>query len=147
LRTVSIEETANVLCNMAYKIEKSESDGKKAFYSLREKNVEEVVKEDNYSSVVKKVKKENITPENIGEIMLSQIPGISSVTASEIMSKFKSFPNLITALKEDESCLENFSYTNAKGQTRKMNKTILTNLKKFLKSDIYPTYNETSLPL
>lgn len=154
LRTVSIEETANVLCNMAYKIEKSESDGKKAFYSLREKNVADslkeelgLVKEENYSSVVKKVKKENITPENIGEIMLSQIPGISSVTASEIMTKFKNLPNLITALKENESCLENFSYTNTKGQTRKMNKTIVTNLKKFLKTDVYPTCNETSLPL
>ena len=38
---------------------------------------------------IKKVKKENITEDNIGEIMLCQIPGISSVTSLAIMEKFK----------------------------------------------------------
>ena len=38
---------------------------------------------------------ENVTPENIAEIMLCQIPGISSVTALAIMDKFKTIPNLI----------------------------------------------------
>ena len=41
-----------------------------------------------YSSVVKKVKKDNITADNIGEIMLCQIPGISSTTAGAIMTHF-----------------------------------------------------------
>ena len=34
--------------------------------------------EKTYTNVVHKVKKKNITPENIGEIILSQIPGIST---------------------------------------------------------------------
>lgn len=138
LRSYSLEETALIILNMAYKIQKSEAEGKKGFYSLREKTVsesvkEEIGKEENYSSVVKKVKKENITPDNIGEIMLSQIPGISSVTAGEIMNRFKNLSNLILALKEDGKCLENFSYTNTKGQVRKMSKTVITNIIKFLK--------------
>ena len=43
------------------------------------------------AEVVKKVKKENITPENIGEIILSQIPGVSSHTSQIIMNKFGSY--------------------------------------------------------
>jgi len=152
LRSYSLDETGLIILNMAYKIQKSEAEGKKAFYSLREKIVadslkDELGKQDNYSSVVKKVKKENITPENIGEIMLSQIQGISTVTACEIMERFKNLPNLINSLKENESCLENLSYTNTKGQIRKINKTVVTNIKNFLKNDVYPTYKETSLPL
>jgi len=90
--------------------------------------------EKDYCFVVKKVKKDNITPNNIGEILLSQIPGISSVSAIAIMAKFKTLPNLIIQLKENESCLQNITYINSKNQTRKINKTIVTNIIKFLKS-------------
>ena len=64
--------------------------------------------------------------------MLCQIPGISSVTAIAIMNKFKTIPNLIKEIDTDESCLKDISYTNAKGQTRKINKTSITNIVKFL---------------
>ena len=60
----------------------------------------------NYCNLVKKVKKDNITPGNIGEIILSQIPGVSSVTAIAIMSKFTSFYNLIESLQKNPGCLE-----------------------------------------
>lgn len=40
-----------------------------------------------YSHFVKKVKKDNITPENIGEIFLCQIPGINTNTAKALMAK------------------------------------------------------------
>jgi len=85
-----------------------------------------------YVNVVKKVKKENITPDNIGEIMLCQIPGISSVTALSIMDKFKTLPNLLKELEKDENCLKNISNTNVKGQTRKINKTCAANIIKYL---------------
>jgi hypothetical protein len=85
-----------------------------------------------YVSVVKKIKKDNITPDNIGEIMLCQIPGISSVTSVAIMSKFKTLPNLIIQIQENENCLKDISYTNSKNQVRKINKTCLVNLVKFL---------------
>ena len=82
--------------------------------------------------MVKKVKKENITPENIAEIMLCQIPGISSVTALAIMDKFKTLPNLIQEVQQNEDCLKDISYTNTKGQTRKINKTSVLNIVKYL---------------
>jgi len=144
MRSLNIEESALILCNMAYKINKSELEKKIPFYSnqpLKKEDhnddiINDIINEEpeNYCTVVKKVKKENITPKNIGEIMLCQIPGISSTTAIAIMDKFTTLQNLIIKIKEDENCLKNISYTNSKGQTRKVNKTALNNIITYLKN-------------
>lgn len=156
MRTFSLEETATFICNTANKLTKSETSGKKPYYENNkivskiinniieaeldgennentnvEKEKEEQCEKD-YVSVVKKVKKENITPDNIGEIMLCQIPGISSVTALAIMDKFKSIPNLIQEVQQNDECLKDISYVNTKGQTRKINKTSIVNIVKYL---------------
>ena len=156
-RSFSMEESANIICNMAYKIGKDL--GKKPFYQNKlqiEKTInvepldssssitteeiaddqdikdENVISDKDYVGVVKKVKKDNITTDNIGEIMLCQIPGISSVTAIAIMEKYKTIPNLIKELETDNECMKDLSYTNSKGQVRKINKTSLANIVKFL---------------
>lgn len=152
-RSFNLGETAIIICNMAYKLEK-DKDKKEPFYK-NNKNADNKILEDTltneetltnedtsenvidetdkqYVSVVKKVKKENITPDNIGEIMLCQIPGISSVIALTIMEQFKTLPNLITELDKNPECLKNISSTNSKGQVRKINKTALSNIVKFL---------------
>jgi ERCC4-type nuclease len=148
MRSLNIEESALILCNMAYKINKSELEGKLSFYSnhLLENHIikddinndinngDKNEEPDNYCTVVKKVKKENITPKNIGEIMLCQIPGISSTTAIAIMEQFTTLQNLVIKINENESCLKNISYTNSKGQTRKVNKTALNNIISYLKN-------------
>jgi ERCC4-type nuclease len=149
-RSFSLEESATIICNMAYKLDK-ETAGKNAFYKNTLTNATSVTiitdeqingqtggdeeveqNEKDYVNVIKKVKKENITPDNIGEIMLCQIPGISSVTALAIMEKYISLPNLIKEIETNNDCLKNISYTNAKGQTRKINKTSISNIVKFL---------------
>ena len=163
-RSFSLEESATIICNMAYKLEKEVISCKKAFYqnyipikeslienqqlenqplevnntqedtleqSEKEQN-EKVQSEKDYVGVIKKVKKENITPDNIGEIMLCQIPGISSVTALAIMEKYKSLPNLIKEIDNNNDCLKDITSTNAKGQIRKINKTSIANIVKFL---------------
>jgi len=153
MRTLSMEETAIFICNTANKLSKSD---KKAYYENKpqvanvitsengENNLAEGVEQNlteacqnlesdkDYISVIKKVKKENITPENIAEIMLCQIPGISSVTAIAIMDKFKTIPNLIQEIQQNDNCLKDISYQNSKGQSRKINKTSLVNIVKFL---------------
>ncbi len=150
-RSFSMDETAIIILNMAYKLEKEKENGiKKAFYKnpeiqlhieaeneneneneqCIESNEEQNVKD--YVSVIKKVKKENITPDNIGEIMLCQIPGISSVTALAIMEQYKTIPNLIKELEANNDCLKDISSTNTKGQVRKINKTSVANIVKFL---------------
>ena len=152
LRSFSLEESATILCNMAYKIGKESSSSKKPFYNFigfkenenMEKNEnnginenksnleEEKFSEKDYINVIKKVKKENITPNNIGEIMLCQIPSVSSATALIIMEKYQSISNLIKELELNENCLKDLSSTNLKGQTRKINKTSIANIVKFL---------------
>ena len=174
-RTFTMEETALMICNMAYKLEKGIASGKKGFYQnvtpnpilfdtpLEEPKLEETQEpkleetfnqedqtqnqnqnqnqkqeediqatDKDYVNVIKKVKKENITPDNIGEIMLCQIPGISSVTALAIMNKFNSFTELIKQVEANEECLKDLSYRNSKGQTRKINKTSTANIVKYL---------------
>jgi ERCC4-type nuclease len=85
-----------------------------------------------YTQVIKKVKKENVTPDNIGEIMLCQIPGVSSITAIVIMNKFKSIDNLIRNIKENgNECLKEITYTN-NDKTRKISKSSVDNILKFL---------------
>ena len=162
-RSFSLEESAILICNMAYKLEK-ENGIKQPYYSniinnvvvaevnkevvnqsdksLEEKPVEnenqtvndaeEQSVDKDYIGVVKKVKKDNITADNIDEIMLCQIPGISSVSAIAIIQRFKSLANLINELEKNGDCLNDVSYTNSKGQTRKINKTCAINIVKFL---------------
>ena len=70
---------------------------------------------ENYCTVVKKVKKENITKENMGEILLCQIPGISSQTAIAIMQfSNHSFLQLLETLKTDPKSLENIKINKKK---------------------------------
>jgi ERCC4-type nuclease len=89
----------------------------------------------NYCTVVKKVKKDNVTPENIGEIILCQIPGISSVTAIAIMKKFANFHDFIQELQKNPMCIDNIVCNNGKNgeeKTRKISKTSLDNIRKYL---------------
>jgi ERCC4-type nuclease len=153
IRTMNMEETALFICNTANKLRKGESEQKLPYYQMQTfKKVEqnndlsneenqaiqtctkvEDSDEKDYVGVVKKVKKENITPQNIDEIMLSQIPGVSSTTAIAIIKEFQSICNLIKQIEEKGiDSLKNISYTTTKGQSRKINKTSVANIAKFL---------------
>ena len=90
--------------------------------------------EKDYCTVVKKVKKDNITTENIGEIMLCQIPGVSSTSALAILAQFKTLPNLIKSIETDETCLTNIATIDANGKSRKISKTAIATIIKFLKA-------------
>ena len=83
LRTKSVTETAEFIAQYANKLGKEQTKGKAGFY---DKDVAGEVKD--YASIVKRAKKSNITEDNIGVIMLSQIPGVSYASASKIMEKF-----------------------------------------------------------
>ena len=157
MRSNNIFETAIISCNMVYKLVNDLKKGKIGFYSntiqptrltkeieslLDEQNnvinnennnEEKIVSEKDYCSVIKKVKKENVTADNIGEIMLCQIPGISSASALSILSQFKTLPNLIKSIQEDEDCLSNICTTDPNGKSRKISKTAIANIIKYLK--------------
>ena len=155
----NIEESATIILNMVTKMNKSSN--KKGYYldkpnknksnneekekdtnEEKEKDVNEEKKEKetnedvkSYCHVIKKIKKENITPDNIGEIMLSQIPSVSSATAIEIMKKFKTISNLIISINENSNILNDIKIINAKNQSRKISKTAIENIYKYIKSE------------
>lgn len=86
---------------------------------------------DNYVNVVSKVKKDNITKENIGAIMLMQIPKVSSTIALVIMEKYKTIYNLIIELEQNPNILETIQITN-QNKTRKIPKPTINNIYNYL---------------
>lgn len=157
LRTWSVGETAELILNMARKIEKDwaefpASTAPKPLSSSPPPILEEVaagieqscdaaveteggavqsMPQQAYAHAIKKVKKENITAENIGEIMLSQIPGVGSQPAIEIMKKYKNIAGLIDALREDPKCLDGFQVEGAGGKKRRMNSTAVAKIREY----------------
>ena len=83
-----------------------------------------------YCSVlkVKQVKSENITPQNIGEIMLCNIPGVSSKTAAAIVKEYPTLRTLMEALKENGDCLADIRLETQ----RKLSKQCILNIYNFL---------------
>lgn len=97
-------------------------------HMLAEKVTKESTEHD-YVSTLKIKKKDKLTPENVNIIMLSQIPGISTVTAKAILEQYKTMFGLTQALKENPACMNEFTYGEKK---RKLSKTIVENMRKFL---------------
>jgi len=143
MRSQSVDETANIIFNMAHKLSK-ETGNKQAFYSNSLSNTDSnnlvtvdtsAVKEadKDYCAVIKKVKKDNVTAENIGEIMLCQIPGVSSASALAIFEQFKTLPNLIKCIEADNTCLDKICTKDANGKARKISKTTIATIVLLLK--------------
>jgi len=145
-RTSSVYESAEFVISMADKIERELAKGKQPYFQTasylrgilpigenpeNEMAATTTCTSANYCTVVKKVKKDNITPENIGEIILCQIPGISSVTAITIMKNFNGFPHFMDELKKNPACIENISIE-TNGKTRKINKSSIESIRNFL---------------
>ena len=143
-RTFSIDETATILCNSIKYLAKSSATRTGYYVGSHVSGVAsrgggggseepKTSSDKDYVNVVKTIKKDNVTPNNIGEIMLCQIPGVSANTALAIMEHFKCMVNLIADLQEHgASCLDKVELKNAKGASRKLNKTCVANIVKFL---------------
>lgn len=143
MRTMGLDETAQMCCTMAYKMETNLKLNKFGYFSNNKLTINDTVntteennttkEEKEYCSVIKKVKKENVTASNIGEIMLCQIPGVSSASALAILQQFKTLPNLIKSIQLDENCLNNVCTTDANGKSRKISKTTISTIVSYLK--------------
>ena len=158
LKTSTIQETAELIIWMSNKIERDMKKGKVPSINTTKINTPQIntttmqdgtinniiVNNDtnggegepeltnaNYCTVVKKVKKDNITPENIGEIILCQIPGISSKTAIAIMKSFQTFPHFMEEMQKNPDSLENLKME-SNGKMRKINKSCIKNIQQFL---------------
>jgi len=127
-RTSTVAETAEWLMALMDKLNREIKKGNLPPILTASNNA---VEPKPYCSVVKKVKKENITPANIGEIVLCQIPGISSIQAVAIMKRFSSFPQMMEEIRSNPSCLDNLTYEQ-NGKARKVNKNCIESIRQFL---------------
>ena len=110
-RTESIDETAEFVTTLFEKLQKDD---------LKPHT------DSDYTSTVKKQKRDKITPENIDVIMLSQIPGISSTTATALMTEYKTIFQLEKKMQENKECLATFMCGK-----RKLSKTCIENIKTY----------------
>ena len=84
-----------------------------------------------YCGVVKASKKANITKDNIGQMILMQIPGISSITAIEIMRPFTNFLEFIDKIRTDKTYL-NSVILEVNGKKRKLGSNIIKSINELL---------------
>jgi ERCC4-type nuclease len=124
IKTHDVTETAEYLLRMCDKLNREKK--KVSYYETGETLPK------NYCEVVKKVKKDNITPDNIGEIILSQIPGVSSYTSQVIMNKFGSLYGLLCELDTNQKCLDDLKLTSDSGKERRISKTSIRNIVQYL---------------
>lgn len=82
--------------------------------------------------LIKRVKNQNITPDNIAVILLSQIPGISSTNAEIMMRGFSSITGFIQHIQANREYLSSLTYTTKGGQTRHIPRNVVENVYKYL---------------
>ena len=89
VRTMNLGETADFILHFADKVAKESADGTKPAYDDEAPTVTPTAPARGYSEVAsKKEKRDYITRENIGEIMLAQVPGVSPKVATAILAKY-----------------------------------------------------------
>lgn len=130
-RTLDTQETAEWLVQLAHKLNKTDKTSyytdKSSYYTGSNE-----CQPTQYADVSKRVKKDNVTPENISIIMLSQIPGVSSNVAGIIINQFGNIKNLISSLETDVNALSGITIETKNGCKRKISKTSVSNIYKFL---------------
>lgn len=129
-RTVSMAETAlYVLCmadKMSREFKKGNSPTQQQASTQQVSAVVEAQSTD-YCNVVKVSKKANITKENIGQLILMQIPGISSTIAIELMRPFKSFIDFVDHIRENPEYLNTVTV-----KQRKIGSNIVKGIQEFI---------------
>jgi len=132
INTLNQIETATMLMAFGSKLMR---ENKPCFYSEYVTNVSSVSNStenncENYIATLKTSKKSHINRENIFQLMLMQIPGISSASASALSNEYKTMENLLQSLKDENA---NATFENIKlASGRKLNKNIIASLKQYI---------------
>ena len=160
IRTSGIQETAEILVYFSDKIDRNFMKGILPSYLISESvnthgntmtpinsdtmtpingdtmtpiNGDTMIEKRSYSGFVKAVKKENITQENISEIMLCQIPNISSVYAKSILLFFGGFSKMVDQIKNGTAKFDNIMYE-TNGKQRRIPKTCGEQIIKYIQN-------------
>ena len=132
LRTMNIQETSELVIGMGQKLGKETNKGTTlAFTAVTPAVTDTIPPIPPYSSVVKRVKKDNVTPENMFEIMLCQIPGVSTILSNVVATHCQSMDRMITMLKENSHCLDQLTYE-CKGKQKKVNSASINNIRVYM---------------
>lgn len=131
-KSLNIIESAEFLIQMTVKLSNISTT---PFYKSEITTIDTNKKEE-YTEVCKRVKKNNVTPENINEIMISQIPGVSYISAKAIIQKYKNLENLIIAMKSNPDILSDLTITTQEGKNRKLSITCRQNIYNYLLNKI-----------
>lgn len=133
--THSIEQTASMLYHYALKIIRSHKKYTPYFPNLLNPSVSV---EDNYNinitndldylQCIKSEKKQNITRDNIWQIMLMQVPYVSDKIASSLLECYHNIPNLVYELQQNPDCLNNFKIVDDNGKARKLSSKVIANI-------------------
>ena len=135
--TENVKHTAYFLFHFSEKMDKDLMKARIPYYYSIDQPCNELVSNTNtldstdYVNVVKKSKKKNINAENIGHLMLCQIPGISSNIAKAILQNYESFPIFLKQIQEDDTLLDNITIT-SNDKTRKISKNIIQSIKDYI---------------
>lgn len=127
IRTTGVLETCDyifTLCDKTFR----ELQRSNSLWSTQNTSIEPTK---DYCSVIKKVKKENITKENIDEILLCQIPSVNNVSAKAVLENFGSIFGLMSQIRKDPQCL-NSIVIESKGKKRKLAKNVIQNIVHYL---------------
>lgn len=136
MKTINTEETCEYILRMADKIFK-ENELHPYYLNNEEQNDiqaynRNIFDNTNYTDVVKRTKKDNITRDNIGIIMLSQIPGISPTTARHLLKNGeKSIFNFVNDCNTDPNYLSSIEFE-SNGKIRKLSRTSIDSIEKYL---------------
>ena len=137
-RTVSLAETAMYILCMADKIARggrtygfgvasSPKPPPLNTPGLNTPSVEKPLESTDYCDVVKVSKKANITKENIGQMFLMQIPGISSAISIEIMKPCASFIEFVDHIRSEPEYLSQI-----KVNGRKIGSNVIKGINEFI---------------
>lgn len=91
-------------------------------------NIQTQNNDNEYCHVLKASKKSNVTRDNIGSIMLMQIPGVSNQTSIAIMKEYVNVSNLIKNIETNPNCLDNIKLES----NRKISKSAINSIKEYL---------------
>ena len=150
--THSIEQTASMIYHFALKIVRSHKKYVPHFLNIIQpvptqeltNNIQDTVNSSNddsdlqyeydnnsdlnYLQCIKSEKKQNITRDNIWQIMLMQVPYVSDKIASSLLEYYDNVPNLVYELQQDPDCLNNFKIVDSNGKARKLSSKVITNI-------------------
>lgn len=138
LRTYNIQETIHILHQFCIKITK-DIDKRTPYYSLEQGNSfnndgDKQISDVDYCSTIKCIKKDNITPDNITQIFLMQIPHVSDKSAKAIALSYPKLHILLDIINNNSDELFNIKMTNHNtGKSRKISKKTIQNIIHFLK--------------